>query len=167
MKFTAGTLRKPVQIFSAIAIVVALQTGQVSIAILLIAGMAAGVLFGKVFCRWFCPMGLVMEAMMSMSPDQKAKSLYQYHKLGCPIAWVSGLLNRLSFFTVGKNRKKECKGCGVCDKACYIATLNTSYSLFKKEAKNPADSYTCSRCLACVDSCPTGHLNYSVRKIKG
>jgi polyferredoxin len=47
------------------------------------------VVFGKVFCRWVCPLGLMMEFMMGMSPDGKIKGMYQYHKIGCPIAWIS------------------------------------------------------------------------------
>lgn len=35
-----------------------------------------------------------MELIMSVSPDGKFRQMYQYHKVGCPIAWISGLLNR-------------------------------------------------------------------------
>lgn len=163
-KISVSKLRMPIQILSTVMILFSLQAGLITISMLIIAGSAAGLIFGKVFCRWVCPMGLLMEAMMGMGPDQKTKSLYQYHKLGCPIAWVSGLLNRISILTIRKKKNTECKECGLCDKACYIATLDTKYSLFKKDQKNPADSYTCSRCLACVDSCPTRHIGYSLRK---
>ena len=110
-------------------------------------------------------MGFIMELMTGKAgKDEKAESLYMYHKLGCPIAWVSGLLNKVSLLTVGRRISRECKACGICDKACYVSTFNDKYSLYKKEKKNPANSYTCSRCLECVDSCPTGHLALTIRK---
>lgn len=163
MKTNATVLRKPVQIASIITILLLFKTGHLTIAMILIGGSALGIIFGKVFCRWMCPMGFIMEFLSSTVGDQKAMSLYQYHKIGCPIAWVSGFLNRISLLTIKNRIVKDCKECGVCDKACYVATVNKKYSLFKKNFKNPADSFTCSRCLACVDSCPTGRLTYNIR----
>ena len=163
IKINATNLRKPVQIISIITILYLLQTGHVTIAMILIAGSAIGIIFGKVFCRWMCPMGFIMELMSGAVGDQKARSLYQYHKLGCPIAWVSGFLNRMSLLTVKHRIVKDCKECGICDKSCYVATLNKKYSLYKPGMKNPADSFTCSRCLECVDNCPTGRLAFNVR----
>ncbi len=165
--FSATKIRKPIQIISAVVIFGLLQIKLITIAMIIVAGSAIGVIFGKVFCRWMCPMGLIMEMMTGIAPDDKAKSLYQYHKLGCPIAWISGILNHISIFTVKRNSSKECKDCGLCDKACYISKLNNSFSLFKKDKKNPVDSYTCSRCMACVDSCPTGYLSYGTRNLLG
>jgi|GEM_PF-6765963 len=66
---------------------------------ILAAGAVSGIIFGKVFCRWVCPMGIMMELMMTFSSDKNA-ALLQYHKLGCPIAWVSGWLNRMSLFGI-------------------------------------------------------------------
>ncbi|MBN2013367.1 4Fe-4S binding protein [candidate division KSB1 bacterium] len=62
------------------------------------AGSLFGIFWGKVFCRWMCPIGIMMELMMKMSADTSLQSMYQYHKLGCPIARISGLLNRISLF---------------------------------------------------------------------
>ncbi len=163
MKINATVLRKPVQIASVIVILLLFKTGHLTIAMILIGGSALGLIFGKVFCRWMCPMGFLMELMSGAAGDQKTRSLYQYHKLGCPIAWVSGFLNRISLMSINSRIIKDCNECGVCDNACYIATLNKKYSLYKKHLKNPADSFTCSRCLACVDSCPTGRLTYNIR----
>jgi len=156
-------IRKPIQIISSLVIIALLQSGYVSITTIFIVGSLIGIFLGKVFCRWMCPMGIIMEMMMGAAPDEKAKAMYQYHKIGCPIAWISGLLNRFSIFTVRHDTSKECKDCGICDKNCYISTLNTKFSLFKKDLKNPVNSYTCSRCLACVEQCPTGHLTYGLR----
>ena len=55
---------------------------QISLWYVLLAGIVLGVLFGKVFCRWVCPMGLIMEILMSLSPDGKVRQMYQYHKIG-------------------------------------------------------------------------------------
>lgn len=158
-------LRKPIQIaFSALVTFLVIQN-LITIATLIIIGSAIGIIWGKVFCRWMCPMGFIMELLSgAASKDDKAKSLYMYHKLGCPIAWISGILNKVSLFTVGHRVSKECKECGICDNVCYVSTLNNKYSLYKNDKKNPANSYTCSRCLECVDSCPTGRLAITIRK---
>ena len=89
---------------------------------ILLFGIGTGVIFGKVFCRWMCPLGFIMELMMGMAPDQKSRQMYQYHKVGCPIAWVQGFLNRISFLKIHFNAE-TCKSCGICDKQCYIANL--------------------------------------------
>jgi polyferredoxin len=81
---------------------------HISLWYVLIAGVILGVVFGKVFCRWVCPLGLIMELIMSISSDGKFRQMYQYHKLGCPIAWVSGWLNRYSLFTI-EHKADSCK----------------------------------------------------------
>jgi len=73
---------------------------HISLWFVLLAGTLLGLVFGKVFCRWVCPMGLIMELIMSMSPEGKIRQMYQYHKVGCPIAWISGWLNRFSLFKI-------------------------------------------------------------------
>jgi polyferredoxin len=128
----------------------------------LIAGVIMGVVFGKVFCRWVCPLGLLMEFMMGMNPDGKIKAMYQYHKIGCPIAWISGWLNKYSVFRI-KINNESCKNCGICDKECYIVAMEpVKYSLYKPTKERPGDSFTCSKCLKCVSTCPNGSLQYKV-----
>lgn len=129
---------------------------------ILIAGVVLGVIFGKVFCRWGCPMGLIMEIMMSLSGDGKIRQMYQYHKIGCPIAWISGWLNKYSFFKI-KIDQDTCKNCGLCDKQCYIVVMEPQkFSLYKPQKVQPGYSYTCSKCLKCVAVCPNGSLKYKV-----
>lgn len=135
---------------------------QLSLWYVLAAGVILGVVFGKVFCRWVCPLGLVMELFMSLNPNGKIKQMYQYHKVGCPIAWISGLLNRVSFFKIKLNAD-SCKNCGICDKQCYIVSMEPQkFSLYKPKLENPGNSYTCSKCLKCVAVCPNGSLNYKI-----
>lgn len=135
---------------------------QVSLWYIFGAGVLFGVIFGKVFCRWMCPMGMFMEFLMGLSPDGKMRQMYQYHKLGCPIAWVSGLLNKYSIFKIKVNTT-SCVSCGLCDKKCYIVNLNPSkYSLYKPNLEKPGISYTCSKCLECVATCPNGSLTYKI-----
>ncbi len=127
-------------------------------------GTVTGIIFGKVFCRWGCPIGFVMEIVTGLGgPDSKFQGMYQYHKLGCPIAWISGALNKYSLFRV-RTDSSTCTTCGLCDKACYLSSLEPAkYSLFKKDKERPGDAYACSKCLACVTSCPTGSLSYRIR----
>ncbi len=127
-------------------------------------GIATGLIFGKVFCRWMCPMGLIMEFIMGRNPNSKFAAMYQYHKMGCPIAWISGLLNKWSIFKIKLNIG-TCKNCGLCDKQCYISTLEpTKYSLYKEKKLDPGSSYSCSKCLKCVEVCPNGSLTYKVKR---
>jgi polyferredoxin len=108
-------------------------------------------------------MGLIMEILMSLGgDDSKIKQMYQYHKIGCPIAWISGLLNKYSIFRIKLN-EDTCKTCGICDKQCYIVAMEPAkFSLYKPKMIAPGDSYTCSKCLKCVASCPNGSLTYKV-----
>jgi polyferredoxin len=135
---------------------------HISLWYVLLAGTLLGVIFGKVFCRWVCPVGLIMELLMSMSGDGKIRQMYQYHKLGCPIAWVSGWLNRFSLLRI-KINTDSCNNCGICDKKCYIVAIEPArYSLYKSKKEKPGDSYTCSKCLECVAACPNGSLKYKI-----
>ena len=135
---------------------------HISLWYILAVGVVTGVIFGKVFCRWVCPMGLIMELMMSLSPEGKIRQMYQYHKIGCPIAWISGFLNKYSFFRIKLN-EDTCKTCGICDKQCYIVAMEPAkFSLYKPRMTTPGDSYTCSKCLKCVASCPNGSLTYKL-----
>jgi polyferredoxin len=135
---------------------------QISLWYVLFAGILLGLVFGKVFCRWICPVGLIMELIMSMNKDGKFRQMYQYHKLGCPIAWVSGWLNRFSLFRIVLN-SDDCKNCGICDKRCYIVGMEPQkYSLYKSSKLRPGVSYSCSKCLECVAACPNGSLTYKI-----
>jgi len=145
-----------------VGLFLAISQFQISLWYILLAGIVLGVVFGKVFCRWVCPMGLIMELIMSMSPDAKFRQMYQYHKVGCPIAWISGLLNRYSLFKIKLNAE-SCKNCGICDKKCYIVAMEPAkFSLYKPKGIRPGDSYTCSKCLECVAACPNGSLKYKI-----
>jgi polyferredoxin len=148
---------------SGVSLYLAISQLHISLWYILLAGVVLGVVFGKVFCRWVCPLGLIMEMMMSMGgDDSKIKQMYQYHKIGCPIAWISGLLNKYSIFRIKLN-ENTCKNCGICDKQCYIVAMEPAkFSLYKPKMTAPGDSYTCSKCLKCVASCPNGSLTYKV-----
>jgi polyferredoxin len=135
---------------------------QISLWYILLLGVTTGVVFGKVFCRWMCPMGFLMELIMGSNSKSKFSSMYQYHKMGCPIAWISGYLNQWSLFKIKLNFD-TCKNCGLCDKQCYISTLEpTKYSLYEENKINPGNSYSCSKCLKCVEVCPNGSLKFKL-----
>jgi polyferredoxin len=141
---------------------VAKEYFSINIWYIVLFGIGTGVIFGKVFCRWMCPIGFIMEMIMGGGGKNQFSSMYQYHKLGCPIAWASGLLNKWSIFRI-KINKDTCISCGKCDKECYISTLEpTKYSLFKVNFKKPGDAYSCSKCLKCVAACPNGSLKYKI-----
>ncbi len=148
-----------------ISLYIAISQFHISLWYVLLGGTVLGVVFGKVFCRWGCPMGLVMELMMGMSSDGKIRQMYQYHKIGCPIAWISGWLNKTSLFRIRLN-EDSCITCGKCDKQCYIVAMEPQkYSLYKPGLEEPGSSYTCSKCLQCVVACPNNSLRYTHRRI--
>lgn len=124
-------------------------------------GSAIGIIWGKVFCRWMCPLGVMMEFIMKLNPSDSFRNMYQYHKIGCPIAWISGWLNKLSLYKIQLNTD-TCVSCGKCDTTCYMPSIDTNkFSLYKPGFQNPGDNYSCSKCLKCVEACPNGSLKYS------
>jgi len=133
---------------------------DLSLGWILLIGVAFGVVFGKAFCRWVCPIGFIMELLTSKG-DDRLRSMYQYHKMGCPIAWVSGALNRFSLLRLRRSAA-TCTSCGLCDKACYMPALDPErFSFFNIDKQRPGDAYACSRCLFCVSACPNGSLKYA------
>jgi len=133
------------------------------ITLILAASVILGIVFGKQFCKWMCPIGLFMEFMTrNMSSDEAKLQMYNYYKLGCPIAWIQGFLNKFSLFKI-KRDSKACISCGLCDKACYISSLNTEMSLYKSDKTDSSTAYSCSKCLACVSACPNGSLDVKLK----
>lgn len=151
------TRRRVVQASVGAALYWAIGPGGVPLSWVVLGGSAAGIVLGKFFCRWMCPVGAVMELMTGAGGGDRTRNTYMYFKLGCPIAWAGGLLNRLSLLRV-RLRPERCTDCNRCDEACYVAQLATGRSLHAAGQVNASTDYTCSRCLACVGACPTGAL---------
>jgi polyferredoxin len=155
--------RKNVQLFLVIAFYLTASYFQISLWYVLLFGSILGIIFGKVFCRWMCPVGYIMELMMKLSKSDEKSAMYQYHKVGCPIAWISGYLNKMSLFKI-KIDQDKCISCGKCDDACYITNVDKNSSLFKNGKLDPAESYKCSRCMDCITVCPTNALSFKKTK---
>ncbi len=155
------SLRRMVQALLAVLIYLGVTYFNINLLYVILFGSALGILFGKVFCRWMCPIGFIMEIMMGMNGQNRNMQLYSYYKLGCPIAWISGYLNKFSLFKV-KWEDSLCVNCGKCDKACYISSLNPDFSLYNNKKGNPSRHYSCSKCLECVKECPVGSLSYNI-----
>ena len=155
------TRRRVVQASVGAALYWAIGPGGLPLSWVVLGGSAAGIVLGKFFCRWMCPMGAVMELMTGAGGGDRKRNMYMYFKLGCPIAWVGGLLNRLSLLRV-RLRPDRCTDCNRCDEACYVAQLASGRSLHVAGKVNASTDYTCSRCLACVGACPTGALTVGV-----
>ena len=152
--------RRWIQLVLGIAIYVFVSYYQISLWWVVAAGSAIGIIWGKVFCRWMCPVGIVMEMIMKMSPSQEFRQMYQYHKIGCPIAWISGWLNKFSIYKIQLN-SDTCTACGKCDDACYLPAIDgQKYSLYKTGMVDPGEDFSCSKCLICVAKCPNGSLKF-------
>jgi polyferredoxin len=153
------SIRRMVQISVGVTLWVAISNGYTTLTVVVVAGSLSGIVLGKFFCRWMCPMGAIMETLMGMNdPDGRQRALYGYFKVGCPISWAQGLLNRISFWRV-RVEPSLCTHCSRCDKACYVAQLAPGNSLHLGEKANASTHYSCSRCLQCVGACPTGALS--------
>jgi polyferredoxin len=149
-----------IQLILGLMIYVSITYFLISLWWVLIFGSFIGIIWGKIFCRWMCPVGIFMELIMKLSPDSSFRNMYQYHKIGCPIAWVSGLLNKFSLYKIQVNRE-TCTKCGLCDKSCYLSNIESHrFSLYKDKFLNPAQNFSCSKCLKCVEACPNGSLSY-------
>lgn len=154
--------RRLVQALLAAILYFSVSYFRINLLYVIIFGGLSGIIFGKVFCRWMCPIGLMVELMLGKASGQeKNMQMYNYHKLGCPIAWISGFLNRYSLLKIS-NDSASCVSCGKCDKACYIASLNKEYSLYDQTKEDPSAHFSCSKCLECVNGCPTGSLKYKI-----
>ena len=154
--------RRLIQALLAVILYLSVSYFKISLLYVILFGGLLGIIFGKVFCRWMCPIGLMVELMFSKSSgNEKNMQMYNYHKLGCPIAWISGLLNKYSLFKI-RNDSDTCISCGKCDKACYITSLNKDYSLYNEKKDDPSSIFSCSKCLECVNECPTGSLKYKI-----
>lgn len=150
-----------IQLVLGVGLYILMSYYKISLWWLLGAGVLTGIIWGKVFCRWACPLGIIMELLMKAGKnDASLQFMYQYHKIGCPIAWISGWLNKFSFFKINVNQS-TCSNCGLCDKACYISVINTQeFSLYQAEKNNPAENFSCSKCLKCIENCPNGSLTF-------
>ncbi len=154
--------RKTIQLVFGLAVYLAIFVMQISLWIVLGAAVLLGAFFGKTFCKWMCPMGFIMEKMTSkLSEDDSKRQMYNYYKLGCPISWVQGLLNKMSLYKI-KVQPETCTSCGLCDKACYITSLNAEFSFFKMAKRTPATAFNCSKCLKCVEVCPTNSIQIKI-----
>ncbi len=148
--------RRAVQAIAGLGLFWAIGPGGLPILWVVYGGAALGVLLGKFFCRWMCPLGAMMELVVG-SDGERERNLFMYFKVGCPIAWAGGFLNRLSLWRV-KLRPERCTGCERCDEACYVSKLAPGRSLHVTAAVNASTDFACSRCLSCVGACPTGAL---------
>ncbi len=154
--------RRAVQLAVGVTLYVVVARFSIPLSWVILAGSAIGIIFGKFFCRWMCPMGAIMETMLGAGGGEaRQRSLYMYFKLGCPIAWMGGLLNKISVLRV-KLQPERCTDCGRCDKICYVAQLSPGSSLHVSGQANASTHYSCSRCLECVATCPTGALSIGV-----
>lgn len=157
------SIRRVIQALFGLSLYLLVSIFHIPLLYVVIGGSLLGIIFGKVFCRWMCPMGFIMELLMGSKKGSEAAQMYQYHKMGCPIAWMGGFFNRFSLFRIKKD-SGSCTSCGICDKNCYISSLNEDFSLYKEEKKESGKSFSCSRCLECVSSCPQNSLKFSWKR---
>lgn len=126
-----------------------------------LAAIVLSLVFGRFFCGWMCPIGTVEEYLGRLIVPKDPNATYRIVRpscrFGCPIAWVSGKINKFSYARIHKTKEK-CTQCGICDKSCPTGLLEFGAS-YKTLKKNPSDQYACIRCLSCVGNCPQGALS--------
>ena len=149
--------RKLIHIILATAVLASMHFFHIKLLTIIIFGSLLGILLGKTFCRWMCPVGVFMGFLIGGKSNEKFAQQYNYFKIGCPISWVSGFLNRFSLFKVQK-KPELCIDCGKCDDVCYITEFDDNCSLYKDDKYNASMESSCSRCLECIKACPTSSL---------
>ncbi|WP_153640048.1 4Fe-4S binding protein [Prolixibacter sp. NT017] len=173
--------RKVIQVIIGVALYIMIGYYHISLWYVLLFGAITGVILGKVFCRWMCPMGVMMEFLMSMTPGESFRQTYQYHKLGCPIAWISGWLNRFSFYRISLN-KDTCKSCGICAMLYFNAEIGEIQHLPKWERASrsqlqllemfamrfgvPQRKFNIQICLFSVENGKTGEHEKEVKTVR-
>lgn len=154
--------RKVVQSFFAALIFLIISYVNNGLAYVFLGSIVLGAIFGKTFCTWMCPIGLLKSFMMkNMSEDQAKMHMFNYYKVGCPISWVQGILNKYSLFKIRKD--ETCVACGKCDTVCYIPSFDDKRSVYKDKKAPAQEAFNCSKCLKCVDVCPKNSLKYSFK----
>ena len=73
--------RRKVQIVIGILIYFLVSAFQIPIGYVIIFGGLLGIIFGKVFCRWMCPIGIFMEWLMKRKGTNGPALLRWVHTL--------------------------------------------------------------------------------------
>lgn len=157
--------RRLIQFFLGFAVYVSVSFFRIPLTYILIFSAITGIFLGKFFCRWMCPIGYIVESINTLIGNDARAAMSQYHKVGCPIAWIGGFFNKLSIFKI-KIDPSSCINCGKCDDVCYISILNKDFSVYDKTKLDATDSYKCSKCMDCVTICPVNSIKLSTRDKK-
>ena len=72
----------------------------------------------------------------------------------CPVGLVLGLCSRAAPF--GMNIRSGCVSCGLCEKKCPVACLDSRAKRIETER--------CVLCFSCAAACPAGQAGYGLRK---
>jgi polyferredoxin len=154
--------RAIVHAFFAAAVYALVSYFEISLIQLLLGSIILGTIFGKVFCQWLCPVGVLMGLFTKKTMNDEQRMMYKHKKLGCPIAWITGFLNKHSLFKIKVN-PDTCIACGTCDESCYISKVDDNFSLYDPKKDNSNDHYNCGKCMTCIEQCPTDSLHYSAK----
>lgn len=93
--------------------------------------------------------------------EERKRDIFQVEKGNFP-TFLTSVINPL-FNTFGMGTKKfyatdACTGCGLCEKVCSVGNI--------KLAKKPLWGFECTKCLACIHSCPVKAIQYGRGTIK-
>ncbi|MGM0380326.1 MAG: 4Fe-4S binding protein, partial [Bacillota bacterium] len=76
--------RRIIQFVLGFSIYLIVRFFSIPLGYVILFGGFLGIISGKVFCRWMCPIGYIVESIIKLRNDDEKATLSQYYKLGCP-----------------------------------------------------------------------------------
>ena len=72
----------------------------------------------------------------------------------CPVGGILSVLSRISLYKITIHQH-DCIDCGLCERVCRVQCIDSK--------KRSVDFAACVGCFDCIDSCPTGGMEYTTR----
>lgn len=123
-------------------------------------------LFGRLYCSLFCPLGIMQEILCFLF-QKYAKNGYirnysakyflaalVFGAFVTPAGTILGLISKFSRYKIFI-KKDICVSCALCENKCQSACINSK--------EKSVDNETCVKCFQCLQTCPRGAISYGIK----